>query len=171
MIGILGGHLGKKPGSFRFTESRRRRLAFDLRGRGVKLPIDADREGAMPTRGRLAAFSAMLALLLGPPALAQPIGAGPPGGLSPAACNGHGQINLGRCFCDPGWSGAECGGRERPLACGAHGRASNGWCVCEPGWKGHACETAPPTCVHGKPAHGKCACDGGWSGDACDRGP
>jgi hypothetical protein len=170
MIRTIAGISGGKPGSFRFTESRRRRFAFDLSGRGAKLSIDADREAAMPARAMLAAFFAMLALAIGPPAPAQPIGAGAPGGLSPAACNGHGQINLGRCFCDPGWAGAECNGRDRPLDCGAHGKASNGWCVCAPGWKGHACETAPLTCVHGKPALGQCACDAGWSGAACDKG-
>lgn len=119
---------------------------------------------------RLAAALGVLALALGPPVWAQPIGTGAPGQLSAAPCNGHGHRNMDRCFCDPGWSGAECAAPETPPNCGVHGQASHDRCVCEPGWKGRACQTAPLVCTHGKAAHGKCACDPGWSGDACDKG-
>lgn len=120
---------------------------------------------------RLAASVALLALLLGPAAPAQTMigGTAPPSQWNAAACSGHGHTDFGRCFCDPGWSGAQCGAPEKPLDCGDHGKDSNGWCVCEPGWKGRACQTAPLTCAHGKVAHGKCACDAGWSGDACSK--
>jgi len=118
---------------------------------------------------RLAASLAVLALLvLGPAAvLAQPAGNGTPGQWNAAPCSGHGHTDFGRCFCDPGWSGAECGATEKPLDCGDHGKASNGWCACEPGWKGRACQIAPVACAHGKVTQGKCVCDQGWSGDAC----
>ena len=123
---------------------------------------------------RLAAALAVLAgfaLVLAPAALAQPIGNGAPGQWNQAPCSGHGHTNFGRCFCDPGWTGAECGAPEKPLDCGAHGKDSHGWCVCEPGWKGRACQTAPLACTHGQLAHGKCVCAAGWSGDTCSNGP
>ena len=120
---------------------------------------------------RVASIFAVLALVLGPAALAQPIANGAPGQWNSAPCSGHGHTDFGRCFCDPGWAGAQCDAPEKPLTCGDHGKASHGWCVCEPGWKGGACQTAPLSCTHGKAAHGKCVCEPGWSGAVCDKGP
>ena len=87
------------------------------------------------------------------------------------SCSGHGHTQIGRCFCDPYWTGAQCDRLEQPPDCGDHGTASNGRCVCERGWSGRGCGTAPPACAHGKLAHRKCVCDPGWSGGACDKGP
>jgi EGF-like domain len=89
---------------------------------------------------RLAAAFAVLSLILGPAALAQPIANGAPGQWNAAPCHGHGHTDFGRCFCDPGWAGAQCDAPEKPLNCGEHGKASHGWCVCEPGWSGAVCD-------------------------------
>jgi hypothetical protein len=119
---------------------------------------------------RLAALCAVFALLVGAPAGAQMRGSSSSQHESGAtACSGHGNTNFDRCFCDPGWSGAQCATLESEPNCGAHGKASYGKCRCQAGWKGAACETAPLVCVHGKAAGpDKCACEAGWSGAACD---
>lgn len=120
----------------------------------------------------LAGLLGALALVLGPPALAaQQVGAQTgqaQGGFGATACNAHGNLRFDRCFCDPGWIGAQCERPEPPPNCGDHGAASNGRCRCAPGWTGRSCEKPPPACVNGKLAHGKCVCDQGWSGNACD---
>src|SRR5580700_12331257 len=85
-----------------------------------------------PTPG-LVALAIVLALALGPAALAQGSGVAPPSQWGAAACSGHGHTQFGRCFCDPRWSGDQCETPEQPLDCGEHGKASHGWCVCEPG--------------------------------------
>jgi hypothetical protein len=131
--------------------------------------LTLDARGWRPSLTRLAAPAAVLALVLAPAALAQRMD----GGLAPqsqwgaASCSGHGHTELGRCACDPRWSGAQCDTPEQPLDCGEHGKVSRGRCVCEPGWKGRTCQIANSTCTHGKLASGKCVCDPGWSGDAC----
>ena len=120
-------------------------------------------------------LAAALAALAGTLLLALPVGAQMRGNSSSqhesgaTACSGHGNTNFDRCFCDPGWSGAQCDTQESEPNCGAHGKAWYGKCRCQAGWKGSTCETAPLSCVHGKAAGpGKCDCEAGWSGAACD---
>jgi hypothetical protein len=115
---------------------------------------------------RLAGVAAVFLLMLGPPVGAQ-MRSGTQSVSGLQACSGRGETRFDRCFCDPGWTGAQCELRETPPNCGDHGKASNMRCVCEAGWIGKSCEMA---CVRGKAAHGKCACAPGWSGAACDVG-
>ena len=119
---------------------------------------------------RLAALCAVFALVLAAPTGAQMRGpSSSQHEFGATACSGHGNTNFDRCFCDPGWTGAQCAAQETEPDCGAHGKAWYGKCRCQAGWKGAACEIAPLVCVHGKPAGaGKCACEAGWSGLACD---
>jgi hypothetical protein len=122
----------------------------------------------------LAAVCGALALSLCPTALAQSHMTAQGGqssqGLGNTACSGHGNTTFNRCFCDPGWVGANCDARETPLDCGDHGKAKYGRCFCEVGWKGKTCSlAAAPKCVHGKPDHDKCFCETGWTGDICDQ--
>jgi hypothetical protein len=119
-------------------------------------------------------LAAALAALSGALLLALPAGAQMRGNSSSqhesgaTACSGHGNTNFDRCFCDPGWSGAQCATQESEPNCGVHGKAWYGKCRCQTGWKGAACETAPLVCVHGKAARpDKCACEAGWSGADC----
>ena len=128
--------------------------------------------GVLAFRARLAASIAVLAMVLGPAALAQPVGNGEPGQWSAAAC----RRALGPYRFRPLLlrrpelvDASQCDKPEKPLSCGDHGRSSNGWCVCETGWKGSACQIATLSCTHGKAAHGKCVCEPGWSGDTCNK--
>jgi hypothetical protein len=124
-----------------------------------------------------------VALVVGPLAEAQMRGSSSSQYESGAtACNGHGgaagAVHLGAqadegatgsedCFCDPGWTGAQCESPVAPPDCGVHGKAVNMRCVCEAGWAGKSCDVA---CAHGKLGHGRCVCAAGWSGAACDVG-
>jgi|HubBroStandDraft_1064217.scaffolds.fasta_scaffold03930_1 hypothetical protein len=120
---------------------------------------------------------AVPSLLVGPQALAQQGGrgtgiVGPQGdGPMATACNNHGNLHFDRCFCDPGWSGSDCGVPASPISCGQHGLSMGDRCKCDAGWKGRQCTVAitptPPKCVHGKPDHAKCLCDEGWTGELC----
>ncbi len=111
-----------------------------------------------------------IALLLGPPAPAQMRGSSTPQQeYGVTACSGHGETRFDRCFCDPGWTGAQCETRETEPNCGDHGKAWYGKCRCQAGWKGALCDAPLAACVHGKSSHDECACDEGWSGAACDQ--
>jgi hypothetical protein len=117
----------------------------------------------------VAGLLAALVLGLGGPARAEISMDRGQAGLVPAACSGHGQLRFGRCYCDPGWTGAQCDAPEAPLDCGEHGKARNDRCQCDAGWKGRTCATGVSMCAHGKAAGAKCRCESGWSGDACDQ--
>ena len=115
-------------------------------------------------------------------------------------CTGHGQCNYntGRCVCDAGWDGLDCGqgaSRRRKCLndCSGHGYCSDvtdgtgrNVCRCAADHSGSDCSVwrpalalaAPgPTCANecsGQGAcnetSGECACFAGWGGDDCSLG-
>ena len=110
----------------------------------------------------------------------RPYGANPGATLDapspPAAClggcSGRGVCFDGRCFCDPGYEGADCGREARcPSGCELHGTCAYGVCWCDPGFAGIACESVfacPNECSgHGRCANARCYCETGWGGVDC----
>ena len=87
-------------------------------------------------------------------------------------CDGHGTCFNGRCFCDPGWEGADCAREQQcPVGCAQHGVCAYGACYCDPGFEGPACDTVlacPGECSgHGTCANARCYCEAGWRGVDC----
>ena len=88
------------------------------------------------------------------------------------ACSQRGSCFDGKCFCDPGWEGADC---ARATACQPgceqHGACAYGLCWCDPGFEGPACDTpiaCPGECNgHGTCANAQCYCEAGWRGVDC----
>ena len=89
----------------------------------------------------------------------------------------HGLCHAGRCFCRPGFSGADCAvvaPQPCPNECSAHGACRFGQCFCDPGWRDPACDT-PALCPNDCSGRGecfleRCFCAPGWSGARCDIG-
>ena len=89
-------------------------------------------------------------------------------------CDGRGVCFEGKCFCDPGWEGADC---SRASACAPgceqHGVCEYGVCWCDPGFSGPACDdtiACPGECHgHGTCANAQCYCDDGWRGSDCSQ--
>lgn len=92
-----------------------------------------------------------------------------------AACV-NGVYSFGKCFCEPGWTGAACDKKvddSEPVSCGDHGVAFGGKCFCEAGWSGETCDQkaapAPEVCSgQGVMFGGKCFCQPGYSGASCE---
>ncbi|KAJ8981308.1 hypothetical protein NQ317_015441, partial [Molorchus minor] len=89
-------------------------------------------------------------------------------------CGSHGQCDMGKCRCDPGWTGARCEQLPCDVRCQEHGQCRNGTCVCSQGWNGRHCTL--PGCENGCSGHGqctleeglyKCVCIQGWAGSDC----
>ncbi|EPY85409.1 tenascin-X [Camelus ferus] len=58
----------------------------------------------------------------------------------PRGCSQKGRCEDGRCVCDPGYTGDDCGSRSCPWDCGEGGRCClEGRCVCDDGYEGEDC--------------------------------
>ena len=93
--------------------------------------------------------------------------------LSPS-CSGHGAFSLFKgkigCFCEPGWSGWDCGTPVCEQGC-IHGKCTApDVCVCAAGYFGRSCaaKTCPNDCSgHGTCLNGTCSCDLLFTGTDC----
>ena len=87
-------------------------------------------------------------------------------------CSQQGECFNGKCFCNAGWGGDDCGtALTCNGGCSQHGICQYGICFCDPGWEGPDCENlvqCPNGCSgHGTCSHAKCFCDDGWRGADC----
>ncbi|XP_069961217.1 teneurin-m-like isoform X2 [Cherax quadricarinatus] len=98
---------------------------------------------------------------------------GPGEGECPQRCEERGHCILGRCQCEPGYSGIDCSQVLCPILCSGHGDYMNGQCRCHPGYKGKECqlrhhECEVPDCnSQGQCIDGQCHCAKGYTGDFC----
>lgn len=89
-------------------------------------------------------------------------------------CSQQGSCKGGKCYCDPGYIGDDCGKSvECPNSCTNHGICQFGLCFCDPGWTSHDC-SAVQGCLndcsgHGTCLYGKCACTYLWEGKDCSK--
>jgi hypothetical protein len=101
-------------------------------------------------------------------------------------CSGHGQCNLGKCFCDPLWGSRFCdvylppkcpaGETDKPETTVCSGRgfcSAEGKCSCYTGYSGKDC-SVKKSCTqncnsHGVCFNGRCFCDPGFSGEFCEK--
>ncbi|XP_045622764.2 teneurin-m isoform X2 [Procambarus clarkii] len=101
------------------------------------------------------------------------ISRGPGEGECPQRCEERGHCILGRCQCEPGYSGIDCSQVLCPILCSGHGDYMNGQCRCHPGFKGKECqlrhhECEVPDCNgQGQCVDGQCHCAKGYTGEFC----
>ncbi|XP_072908180.1 tenascin isoform X2 [Hemitrygon akajei] len=90
----------------------------------------------------------------------------------PETCNDRGTCIDGKCVCDAGFTGDDCGiDGSCPNDCSDQGRCINGVCSCFEGYAGEDCsqELCPNNCSgRGICVDGKCVCDEGLTGEDCN---
>merc|ERR1711988_2909 len=68
-------------------------------------------------------------------------------------CSQQGKCQGGKCYCDPGFTGDDCGKTvDCPNGCNSHGICQFGLCFCDPGWTAHDCSEVQP-CLHAPNNH------------------
>jgi len=96
----------------------------------------------------------------------------------PNDCNGHGTCEQGKCNCDTGFIGTDCGRNVCPVLCSGNGQYSRGSCKCDAGFYGVECENKRSfTCAqsdlpcsgHGLCIAGHCMCNKNYEGDNCEQ--
>ncbi|XP_032905095.1 tenascin isoform X11 [Amblyraja radiata] len=89
----------------------------------------------------------------------------------PANCNDRGQCVDGRCVCEAGYTGDDCGLEDLCLNdCSDQGRCMHGVCHCFEGYTGEDCshEVCRVDCgEHGICQKEVCVCDEGYAGEDC----
>ena len=91
-------------------------------------------------------------------------------------CSGNGDCFEGKCYCNIGFSGADCEKVACLNDCHENGKCESGVCSCYPGFEGQDCRKK--VCVDGCSGHGKCntdvttgdstcECDLKWEGSGC----
>ncbi|XP_028969053.1 teneurin-m [Galendromus occidentalis] len=89
-------------------------------------------------------------------------------------CHGHGTCTMGKCNCDPNYTGESCAYQLCPVLCNGRGNYVNGECQCQSGWKGKECQLREEECEvadcsgHGDCLDGFCKCFPGYKGSACE---
>ncbi|KFP51908.1 Tenascin-R, partial [Cathartes aura] len=91
----------------------------------------------------------------------------------PRNCFNQGLCVQGKCICNEGFTGEDCGQATEPLCpnnCHNRGRCVDNECVCDEGYTGEDCSEliCPNDCFdRGRCVNGTCFCEEGFTGEDC----